>query len=59
MPLYRCCFLAGDRIVSVEERDHPGDAKAIDWARDLHRQYPQYPAVEVWQGTRLVDRHDG
>lgn len=59
MAQYRCYFLSGDRvIVKLEEADHADDAKAVDWAIDLHRQHPQYPVVEIRQGRRVVERRE-
>lgn len=45
-------------IVKAEAGPFETEAAAHIWADTLFRQFPQYPAVELWTGTRMVGRRE-
>jgi hypothetical protein len=57
---YRCFLMSGDKIQAVQTYECANDAEVVLKARDLLDSKPQHPAVEIWEGKRLVARltHD-
>ena len=61
MPQYRCFFIdLRNHIANVAVAEHPDDGAAYGWAADLLAGSERYlyRAVEVWDGGRIVCRHD-
>lgn len=57
MAEYRCYFLDGqNHILRVETIDAPGDTEALAGAHLLYRGRSQYAYIEVFTGSRLVER---
>jgi hypothetical protein len=45
-------------IVKTEAGPFEGDGDAHIWADTLFEQFSDYPAVELWTGTRMVERRE-
>jgi hypothetical protein len=61
MPHYRCFFIdLQNHIANVVVGEHADDGVAYGWAADLlaGSEGHLYRAVEVWDGERIVCRHD-
>jgi hypothetical protein len=59
MQIYRCYILSeDDRIASVDSVHACGDAEALRLAEERIQRTALHPALEVWQGARLVGRID-
>lgn len=62
MRSYRCFFIdLTNHIANVAVAEHPDDGAAYVWAAELlaNQDGQLYRAVEVWDGERIVCRHDG
>ena len=61
MPVYRCYFIADQRVAAVEIIDCAGDAAARDRALEAlaerNRERPRYSGIELWDLARLVCIH--
>ena len=59
MATYRCFFFGPDGgIVGVETADQPDDDAAAQWGAGLLTRDASCRAVEVWQLTRRICRHE-
>ena len=53
---YRCLLMSGETIQAVQTYECANDAEVILKARALLDSKPEHPAVEIWEGKRLVAR---
>ena len=53
---YRCFLMSGDKIQVVQTYECADDAEVILKAKALLDSKPEHPAVEIWEGKRLVAR---
>jgi hypothetical protein len=53
---YRCFLMSGENIQAVQAYECVNDAEVILKAKALLDSKPQHPAVEIWEGKRLVAR---
>ena len=59
MKLYRCyLYDLREHTVAVHSARHNDDDAAVRWAQKLRQTHPEYPAVDVWHGDKLVWRSD-
>jgi hypothetical protein len=55
MSVYLCYRLEGDGAVPAFDSVEAGDpAEALSWARGLLQRWPEWQAVEVWDGERRI-----
>ena len=55
---FRCYFMNGDRILGVHINECADDAEAILMGWALLESTPEHPALEIWDGKRMVARLD-
>ena len=56
---YRVYFYdAKSHIVKAEAGEFETEAAARIWSDTLFRQFTQYAALELWAGTRMVERRE-
>jgi hypothetical protein len=53
---YRCYFMSGEHIQAVQNFECADDAEVILKSSALLNAKPEHPAVEIWEGKRLVAR---
>ena len=53
---YRCLLISGETIQAVQTYECADDAEVILKAKALLDSKPEHPAVEIWEGKRLVAR---
>lgn len=53
---YRCYLISGQNIQAVRTYECADDAEVILKASALLDSKPEHPAVEIWEGKRLVAR---
>ncbi|NJO35633.1 MAG: hypothetical protein HC869_23725 [Rhodospirillales bacterium] len=53
---YRCFLMSGEHIQAVQTCECADDAEVILKARTLLDSKPEHPALEIWEGSRLVAR---
>jgi hypothetical protein len=53
---YRCYFVSGESIQAVRTFECADDAEVISKAGALLKSQPEHPAIEIWEGQRLVAR---
>ena len=53
---YRCFLMSGETIQAVQAYECMDDAEVILKAKALLDSKPEHPAVEIWEGKRLVAR---
>jgi hypothetical protein len=53
---YRCYLMSGETIQAVQTYECADDVEVILKAKALLDSKPQHPAVEIWEGNRLVAR---
>ena len=53
---YRCLLMSGGTIQAVKTYECADDAEVILKANALLDSKPEHPAVEIWEGKRLVAR---
>jgi hypothetical protein len=53
---FRCYFMNGDRILDVHTHECADDAEVILKGWQLLGSTPEHPAIEIWEGKRLVAR---
>lgn len=53
---FRCYFMNGDRILDVHTHECTDDAEVIQKGWALLDSMPEHPAMEIWEGKRLVAR---
>jgi hypothetical protein len=51
---YRGYFMSGEHIQAVQNFECADDAEVILKAGTLLNSKPQHPAIEIWEGKRLV-----
>jgi hypothetical protein len=53
---FRCYFMSGEHIQAVHRYECANDAEVILKANELLKAHPEHPAMEIWEGKRLVAR---
>jgi hypothetical protein len=56
MQRYRCYLMRGEHIQAVQTYECADDAEVILKAGALLESKPEHPAIEIWEGKRLVAR---
>lgn len=56
MQRYRCYLMSGEHIQAVQTYECADDAEVILKAGTLLKSKPEHPAIEIWEGKRLVAR---
>ena len=56
MPGYRCYFMSGEHMHAVQSFECADDTEVILKSTALLNSQSKHPAVEIWEGKRLVAR---
>jgi hypothetical protein len=54
MTVFRCYFMSGETIQAVRIFASSSDYEILLKAKGILHAHPEYPAVEIWDGKRLV-----